>query len=125
MKTKEQVLAIKSLNAQQRKRAEDYFMAQERFHKPLTMPCSNEKEVVDFITRLENNYKKRKEAEARRAKRITAKKEELAAVIDALNEAKSYGFTTEDVISVIKETVKAKKNEKILKQIEELKSKLV
>ena len=125
MKTKEQVMAMKSLTAPQRKRAADYFDAQERFHKPLSMPCSNEKEVIDFISRLEANYNKRKAAEKKRAEKREARREEALLVINAVNEAKAYGFTTEDIVKVIKDTIKAKKNAKILAQIEELKSKLV
>jgi transposase len=125
MKTKEQVLAMKSLTASQKERAQAYFDAQERFHKPLTMPCNNEKEVLDYIVRLEENYKKRKEAEARKRERVEQKKANFRMVANAVNDAAKYGFTINEIIDVINNAVRDKKNAKILAQIEELKAKLV
>jgi len=125
MKTKEQVLNIKTLTDVQRKRAEDFFLAQERFHKPLTLPANNEAEVKQMLDKMQKNYEARKAAEAKARERKAEKLNEHAAIIDAINQAKSYGFTTEDIIGIINETIRAKKNEKILAQIEELKAKLV
>jgi len=125
MKTKEQVLAMKSLTASQKERAQAYFDAQGRFHKPLTMPCNNEKEVVEFIDTLQKRYEKRKAAEAKRKEKKVNEQEEVKKVLAVVKEAKAYGFTLDDVIAAVESIIKDKKNAKILAQIEELKAKLV
>jgi len=125
MKTKEQVLAMKSLTASQKERAQAYFDAQGRFHKPLTMPCNNEKEVVEFIDALQKRYEKRKAAEAKRKEKKVNEQAEVKKVIAVVKEAKAYGFTLDDVIAAVESIIKDKKNAKILAQIEELKAKLV
>lgn len=125
MKTKEQVLAMKSLTASQKERAQAYFDAQGRFHKPLTMPCNNEKEVLDYIVKLEENYKKRKKAEAKKQERKEQQKANFKLIANAVNDAAKYGFTVKEIIDVINNAVRDKKNAKILAQIEELKAKLV
>ena len=125
MKTKEQVLAMKSLTASQKERAQAYFDAQGRFHKPLTMPCNNEKEVVEFIDTLQKRYEKRKAGEAKRREKKVNEQEEVKKVLAVVKEAKAYGFTLDDVIAAVESIIKDKKNAKILAQIEELKAKLV
>ena len=125
MKTKEQVLAMKSLTASQKERAQAYFDAQGRFHKPLTMPCNNEKEVVEFIDALQKRYEKRKAAEAKRKEKKVNEQAEMKKVLAVVKEAKAYGFTLDDVIAAVESIIKDKKNAKILAQIEELKAKLV
>ena len=125
MKTKEQVLAMKSLTASQKERAQAYFDAQGRFHKPLTMPCNNEKEVVEFIDALQKRYEKRKAAEAKRKEKKVNEQAEVKKVLAVIKEAKTYGFTLDDVIAAVESIIKDKKNAKILAQIEELKAKLV
>ena len=125
MKTKEQVLSMKNLTAAQKERATLYFEAQERFHKPLTMPCNNEKEVLEYIAGLQTRYEKRKAAEARRRDRIAQQKAAFRRIATTVNEAGKYGFTVDDIINIINDSIREKKNAKILAQIEELKAKLI
>lgn len=125
MKTKEQVLAIKGLTAAQKERATAYFTAQERFKKPLTMPCDTEAQVKDYIAGLQANYDKRKAAEKRAKERKAAKMAELNEVVVLLNDAKKYGYSTADVKELVMGAIKEKKNAAILAQIESLKKQLI
>lgn len=125
MKTKEQVLAIKSLTPAQKERAIAYFTAQERFKKPLTMPCDNDTQVKDFCNGLQAKYDKRKAAEKKAKEKKAAKEAEVKEVAMLLAEAKKYGFNTDDVKKLILDTIKEKKNASILAQIEALKAQLV
>lgn len=68
MKTKEEVLAIGTLSAQQRQRAEAFFQAAERFKKPLQINANTNDEVKKFLDDLQKKYEKRKAAEVKRRK---------------------------------------------------------
>ncbi len=125
MKTKEQVLAIKGLTAEQKERAIAYFTAQERFHKPLTMPCDNDAQVKDYLNGLQANYNKRKAAEKKAREKKATKMAELKEIVDLLNEAKKYGYNTADVKELVMGAIKEKKNAAILAQIESLKKQLI
>lgn len=125
MKTKEQVLAIKGLTAAQKERAIAYFTAQERFKKPLTMPCDNEAQVKDYINGLQANYDKRKAAEKRAKEKKAAKMEEVKEVVALLNDAKKYGYSISDVKDLVMNAIREKKNAAILAQIESLKKQLI
>ncbi len=125
MKTKEQVLAIGTLSAQQRQRAEAFFQAAERFKKPLQINANTNDEVKKFLDDLQKKYDKRKEAEAKKKEKQAAKNEETKAVLDLIAEAKKYEFTTEDVISAVKDIIKERKNAAIQAQIEALQAQLI
>ena len=125
MKTKEQVLAIKSLTAEQKERAVAYFTAQERFHKPLTMPCDTEAQVKDYLNGLQANYNKRKAAEKRAKEKKATKMAEVKEVVALLNEAQKYGYSIPDVKELVMGAIKEKKNAAILAQIESLKKQLI
>lgn len=125
MKTKEQVLAIGTLTAQQRKRAEDFFKAAERFKKPQEINANSTEEVKRFLDDLQTKYDKRKAAEAKKKAKMAAQAEETKAVLDLIAEAKKYEFTTEDVISAVKEIIKERKNAAIQAQIAALQAQLL
>lgn len=125
MKTKEQVLAIGTLSAQQRQRAEAFFQAAERFKKPLQINANTNDEVKKFLDDLQKKYDKRKAAEAKKKEKQAAKNEETKAVLDLIAEAKKYEFTTEDVISAVKDIIKERKNAAIQAQIKALQAQLL
>lgn len=125
MKTKEQVLAIGTLSAQQRQRAEAFFQAAERFKKPLQINANTNDEVKKFLDDLQKKYEKRKAAEAKKKEKQAAKDEETKAVLDLIAEAKKYEFTTEDVISAVKDIIKERKNAAIQAQIAALQAQLL
>lgn len=125
MRTKEQVLAIGTLTAQQRKRAEDFFKAAERFGKPQQINANTNDEVKKFLDELIVKYDKRKAAEAKKKAKKAAQAEETKAVLDLIAEAKKYEFTTEDVISAVKEIIKERRNAAIQAQIEALQAQLL
>ena len=125
MKTKEQVLAIGTLSFQQRQTAEAFFQAAERFKKPLQINANTNDEVKKFLDDLQKKYDKRKAAEAKKKEKQAAKNEETKAVLDLIAEAKKYKFTTEDVISAVKDIIKERKNAAIQAQIEALQAQLL
>lgn len=125
MKTKEEVLAIGTLSAQQRQRAEAFFQAAERFKKPLQINANTNDEVKKFLDDLQKKYEKRKAAEVKKKEKQAAKDEETKAVLDLIAEAKKYEFTTEDVISAVKDIIKERKNAAIQAQIAALQAQLL
>jgi len=125
MKTKEEVLAIGTLSAQQRQRAEAFFQAAERFKKPLQINANTNDEVKKFLDDLQKKYEKRKAAETKKKEKQAAKDEETKAVLDLIAEAKKYEFTTEDVISAVKDIIKERKNAAIQAQIAALQAQLL
>ena len=125
MKTKEQVLAIGTLSFQQRQRAEAFFQAAERFKKPLQINANTNDEVKKFLDDLQKKYDKRKAAEAKKKEKQAVKNKETKAVLDLIAEAKKYEFTTEDVISAVKDIIKERKKAAIQAQIEALQAQLL
>ncbi len=125
MKTKEQVLAVVGLTARQRERAEAFFQAQERFHKPLTMDVNTAQEVKEKLNAMIEAYDKRKAAEARSKERKEAKKAEYDSLVELVKDATNYGFTFEDVVQGIRNMIKERKNEEINAKIAELQAQLI
>lgn len=124
-KTKQEVLAIAGLTSEQKERAEAFFTAQERFHKPLEIQANTNQEVKQFLNQLIENYNKRKEREAK-SKAKAAKKQQQVETIQALiTDANEYGFTFDEIVEAINNAVKEKKNAAIRAKIAELEAQLV
>lgn len=125
MKTKEQVLAIGTLSAQQRQRAEAFFQAAERFGKPQEIEANTVEEVKTFLNGLQTRYEKRKAAEQRKHDREEAEKNEIQGVIDLVKQAQEYGFTVDDVLNAVRDIIRERKNAAINAQIEALRAQLI
>lgn len=125
MKTKEQVLAIGTLSANQRQRAEAFFQAAERFGKPQQIDANNTEEVKRFLDGLQTRYEKRKAAEQRKRDREEAEANEIQGVIDLVKQAQEYGFTVDDVLNAVRDIIRERKNAAINAQIEALRAQLI
>lgn len=125
MKTKEEVLAIGTLSAQQRQRAEAFFQAAERFGKPQQIEANNVEEVKRFLNGLQTRYEKRKAAEQRKRDREEAEANEIQGVIDLVKSAQEYGFTVDDVLNAVRDIIRERKNAAINAQIEALRAQLI
>lgn len=124
MKTKEQVLAM-NLSPELKKRAEDYFMAQERFGKPASLNANTNKEVELLLQGMQTRYKARKEAEARKKQRKLEEQAQISQIYSLVKQAKAAGFSSQEILDTLNEKIKEKKNAAILRRIEELKSQLI
>lgn len=125
MKTKEEVLAIGTLSAQQRQRAEAFFQAAERFGKPQQIEANNVEEVKRFLNGLQTRYEKRKAAEQRKHDREEAERNEIQGVINLVKQAQEYGFTVDDVLNAVRDVIRERKNAAINAQIEALRAQLI
>ena len=124
--TKEQVLGIAGLTADEKARVEAAFLAAERTKGTCVLTTLNtEAEVKTAIATLMANYAKRLEAKAKKAENKKAATDELNSVVELLKEAKTYGFTVADVTAAVKALIKDKKNAEINAQIAALQAQLI
>jgi len=123
-KTLKQVLAVKGLVDAQKERANDWFKAQQRFGKELLMPVNTDAETMEFLNKLVDNYNKRKMRDDKKKAAKAAKATENAAIFEAIEDAKKFGFTVDNIVSAIKATIKEKKNEQLRQKIAELEAQL-
>jgi len=123
-KTLKQVLAVKGLVDAQKERANDWFKAQQRFGKELLMPVNTDAETMEFLNKLVDNYNKRKMRDDKKKAAKAAKATENAAIFEAIEDAKKFGFTVDNIVSAIKATIKEKKNEQLCQKIAELEAQL-
>lgn len=124
-KTKQEVLAIVGLTNEQKERAEAFFMAQERFHKPLEIQANTNQEVKQFLNQLIENYNKRKEREAKSKAKAAEKQQQVVTIQALITDANAYGFTFDEIVEAINNAVKEKKNAAIKAKIAELEAQLV
>lgn len=123
-KTLEQVLAVRGLVDAQKERAIDWFKAQQRFGKEQLMPVNNDSETKAFLTKLVDNYNKRKMRDGKKKAEKAAEEAENQEIYLAIEDAKKFGFTVDNIVEAIKATIKEKKNEQLRQKIAELQAQL-
>lgn len=124
--TKEQILANSTLTNQQKDRVIASFEAAVRFKKPCKFESLNTiEEVTKEIERLQKNYDKRKEAEAKKQKAENELKKDVASVEEVIRKAKAENIDIQDVIKATKQKYAIEHNKVIDKQIEELQKKKI
>ena len=124
--TKEQILANSTLTNQQKDRVIASFEAAVRFKKPCKFESLNTiEEVTKEIDRLQKNYDKRKEAEAKKQKAENELKKDVASVEEVIRKAKAENIDIQDVIKATKQKYAIEHNKVIDKQIEELQKKKI
>ena len=124
-KSKEQVLAVAGLTAAQKERAEAFFQTLERFKKPLLMEVNTNQEVKDYLNKMIEQYNKRKEREEKKKVREQEAKAQLEVLSQLIKSGKEYGFEFEDIINIVNDAMKERKNAAILAKIDELKAQLI
>lgn len=123
-KTLEEVLAVSGLTAAQKERAKDWVKAQERFGKPTTFEVETDQQVKDRLDKLQQQYEKRKAREEKAKAAKQAEKAENEAIYAVIKEAKTLGYTVDEIVAFVRSGVKERKNAMLRKQIAALQAQL-
>ena len=123
--TKEEVLGIAGLTAEEKARVEAAFLASERTKGICKFTTLNtEAEVKTAIAKLVDNYAKRCAAKAKKAENKKTEEVEVKAILEAVAEAKKFDYSVNDIINAINALVKEKKNAKTNADIADLQAKI-
>lgn len=125
----EQILKISTLTASQKDRVKACFETSKKLGVPNSFDSlKTQTEVIEVAARIEKDYLKRKEANAKRKANknvIKFSKDDDASVIEAYHNAIKNGCSMSEVISAIDAIYVNKHNAKIEAQIEALKAQLM
>jgi len=126
--TKNEVMAIKGLSAEQKEAAERIFAMVERTRgtkiSNKLLPLTTDKEVKDYLTKAVEQRAKRQAAARKKAAAQREEAEQMKELKSKLKEFKKYGFSLADIIAEVDAKIAAKVNEKTDAKIAALKEQI-